>query len=122
MYNEIIQMPKFPGQMTGNLTGLILAVLEREPLHGYAVAREIEKRSSDALSFGEGAIYPALRILEQDGSVVSVWDTGGSGPARKVYHLTPHGTMELARFRDSWRAYTESVDRVLQGKPEQNPA
>ena len=93
--------------------GLILAVLESEPMHGYGIAREIEKRSADALSFGEGTLYPALRGMEQGGFVEANWDTSGSGPARKVYSLTPEGTLELARTRDAWRSYSSAVNQVL---------
>ena len=108
--------------MSGNLIGLILAVLESAPLHGYGIAREIEKRSSEALSIGEGTLYPVLRMLEQNGLVVASWDTSGPGAARKVYQLTPAGHTELDQFRDAWRAYSRSVDQVLGGLPGIQPA
>jgi DNA-binding PadR family transcriptional regulator len=38
----------------GSIQTLILAVLATKPLHGYGIAREIEKRSADILSFNEG--------------------------------------------------------------------
>ena len=101
----------------GNLAGLILAVLEDEPRHGYAIAREIERRSADALSFGEGALYPALKLLEQSEFVLGQWDTSGSGPARRVYHLTPEGAAELTRRRVAWQEYAKSIDQVLGGVP-----
>jgi len=110
-------MKKSALNISGNLLGLILAVLEAGPLHGYGIAREIERRSSDALSFGEGTLYPALRILEQDGFVVASWDTSGPGAARKTYDLTPSGKSELARFREAWREYSRSVESVLGGVP-----
>ncbi len=99
--------------ISGNLFGLILAVLESAPLHGYGIAREIESRSADALSFGEGTLYPALRALEQDRFIESGWDTSGPGAARKVYSLTPSGTQELARVRQAWLDYSRSVDKVM---------
>ena len=113
MYHSHRGMNKGSSQSSGNLVGLILAVLESEPMHGYGIAREIEKRSADALSFGEGTLYPALRGLEQGGFVEANWDTSGSGPARKVYSLTPEGTLELARTRDAWRSYSSAVNQVL---------
>lgn len=108
-------MPRNSGQVTGNLQGMILAVLERKSQHGYAVARQIELRSKEALSFGEGALYPALRSLERDGFVVSAWDTESSGPARRIYRITPEGSAELLRLQDAWRSYRRAVDRVLLG-------
>ena len=101
----------------GNLAGLILAVLEDEPRHGYGIAREIEKRSADALSFGEGALYPALKLLEKSEFVLGQWDTSGTGPARRVYHLTPEGAAELTRRRVAWHEYAKSIDQVLGGVP-----
>ena len=35
--------------LKGNTPTLVLAVLEDSPLHGYAIAREINRRSGDAL-------------------------------------------------------------------------
>ena len=75
----------------GSTPTLILAVLADGPRHGYAIAREIERRSDDALKMGEGALYPALRALERDGLLVSRWETMPSGPARRTYTLTPDG-------------------------------
>ena len=115
-------MGKASLNISGNLLGLILAVLEDAPLHGYGIAREIEKRSADALSIGEGTLYPALRVLEQDGFVQAAWDTSGPGAARKVYELTPSGKQELIRFREAWREYSRSVDKVLGGLPGIQPA
>ena len=115
-------MKKTPLNMSGNLPGLILSVLEAAPLHGYGIAREIEKRSADALSFGEGTLYPALRLLEQAGSLNAKWDTSGPGPARKVYRLTPSGKEELIRLREAWAEYARSIENVLNGVPKVQPA
>ena len=51
----------------GDLPILILAVLGDAPCHGYAIAREIERRSGGELGAREGALYPALRALESRG-------------------------------------------------------
>lgn len=101
--------------LRGNTPTLILAVLAQGPCHGYAIAREIERRSSDALSLGEGSLYPALRTLEGDGLVASAWEPQPSGPARRVYSLTDAGRAELARRARSWRDFVRSVDGVLGG-------
>jgi PadR family transcriptional regulator PadR len=109
--------------LKGNTPTLILAVLEEMPRHGYAIAREIERRSKDALSLGEGSLYPALRALETDGLVVSAWETqGGGGPARKVYSLTDAGRKELIKRTHSWRQFSRAIDDVLKGKGSAEPA
>ena len=81
----------------GDLPALILAVLGTEPRHGYAIAREVERLSDGALHLREGTLYPALRVLEQDGLVVGAWETQAKGADRKVYTLTdahPHDARE----------------------------
>lgn len=105
-----------------HLPTLILAVLTDGPRHGYAVAREIERRSADALTSGEGKLYPALRTLEADGLVQSKWETPPSGPARKVYTLTDSGRGTLARRTDEWRAWTQAMEAVLNGGSHAQPA
>src|SRR5580704_9405878 len=96
--------------LKGNIQTLILAILEGQPLHGYGIAREIERRSNAGLSFQEGSIYPALKALERDGFIVSAWETPNSGPARKVYRLLPQGGGELQKRKASWRELVGSID------------
>lgn len=107
-----------PPQSPGSLSNLVLAVLAEAPLHGYAIAREIERRTDDALSFGEGTLYPALRTLERDGFIVGKWDKEGEvGRPRKVYELTPEGIEQLKRVREEWYAYALSIDRLMRPEP-----
>jgi PadR family transcriptional regulator PadR len=99
--------------LKGNTPTLILAVLEAGPSHGYAIAREIERRSRDALRLGEGSLYPALRALERDGLVASRWEVQPTGPARKVYVLTEAGHAELAKRTRSWRQFAKAIENVI---------
>jgi PadR family transcriptional regulator, regulatory protein PadR len=101
--------------LKGNTRALVLAVLREAPLHGYAIAREIERRSENALKCGEGALYPALHALEQDGLVIGRWEVTGGGPARKVYALTDDGAGELKRQAQAWSRFVTAVDRVMDG-------
>jgi len=101
--------------MKGNTPTLILAVLAEAPRHGYAIAREIERRSQEALSLGEGSLYPALRLLEADGLVTSAWEPQPSGPARRVYSLTDGGRAELAKRTRSWREFVQAIEGVITG-------
>ncbi|MDR3689576.1 MAG: helix-turn-helix transcriptional regulator [Fimbriimonas sp.] len=102
-----------PELLKGNIQTLVLAVLEAGALHGYGISKEIERRSDDALSFGEGTVYPALKALEREGFIVGTWDNPPAGPARKMYTLTETGRREAARRRDVWERFTQTIDRVL---------
>ena len=97
----------------GSTPILILAVLAEGARHGYAIAREIERRSSDALSVGEGALYPALRALEREGLVQSEWQTQPSGPARRVYTLTDAGQVKLSSQVRAWSRFSQAVNDIL---------
>lgn len=111
MYNEIMNAEQ--ELKKGSTPILILAVLQDGPRHGYAIAREIERRSRDTLSVGEGALYPALRGLEREGFVQSAWETQGSGPARRVYTLTEDGMAKLAVHLRAWNRFSEAVNAVI---------
>ncbi len=99
--------------LKGNTPTLLLAVLAEGPRHGYAIAREIERRSDDALKMGEGSLYPTLRTLEGEGWIESRWEHPETGPARKVYVLTEAGRGELLRRARSWQRFSSAVDAVL---------
>lgn len=97
---------------------LILAVLNDAPLHGYAIAREIERRSDNVLTCQEGVLYPALRALENDELVAGNWEIQASGPARKIYTLTPKGKRDLAQRTQAWQKLNVAMNRVLGGRDE----
>jgi PadR family transcriptional regulator len=92
---------------------LVLHVLTRGASHGYAIARAVEAESDAALRMGEGTLYPVLRTLEVDGLLTSDWETVESGPARKVYRITPRGRAELQRRLRDWRSRVSALGRVL---------
>lgn len=100
----------------GDISTLALATLADGSRHGYAIAREVERISRDALTLREGSLYPALRVLEQDGLVTSEWITPpGGGPSRRVYSLTDEGRAELTRRTRDWRQYAVFMDTILGG-------
>jgi len=101
----------------GSTQTLILAVLEDGPLHGYAIAREIERRTDDALRISEGSLYPALRSLESDEFVSSTWEVQSSGPARRNYQLTEKGRGALIKQVSMWKHFAKAVSAVIEGDP-----
>ncbi|CAM5287801.1 hypothetical protein SNARM312S_03901 [Streptomyces narbonensis] len=61
----------------GHLDGLLLAVLEQGPLHGYAIITAVQQRSGGVLELRTGTIYPALQRLERVGLLSSSWQSSG---------------------------------------------
>lgn len=83
--------------LKGSTPTLIFAVLAEAPGHGYAIARRIQALSEDALSLGDGLLYPALRALEQRELILGEWKTTPAGPARRIYRITPAGAALATR-------------------------
>jgi PadR family transcriptional regulator, regulatory protein PadR len=98
--------------LKGHLDALILAVVAREPLHGYAIIEELKLRSGGDLALPEGTVYPALHRLEAAGLLASSWSQG-DGRRRRVYQLTRRGERELGARRGEWRHFVRVVDAVL---------
>jgi PadR family transcriptional regulator PadR len=101
--------------LKGNSPMLVLAVLAQEPLHGYAIAREIERRSQGALRCREGTLYPVLHSLERDGLVAATWERAANGRERRVYCLTEAGAAALLERQNAWERFTQGVRQVVDG-------
>jgi PadR family transcriptional regulator PadR len=103
--------------LKGTLDVLILKTLSWGPAHGYAVSRWIRQTTRDDLQIEEGALYPALRRLEERGSVESRWTRTQTGREAKVYHLTSAGRRQLQSEVSAWRRYVSVMTRVLEARP-----
>ena len=102
-----------PDALRGHLDALILAVLEPEPLHGYAIMEALQHRSGGALDLPTGTLYPALRRLDRAGYVDSEWSVVG-GRKRRTYRLTAAGVRVLTAERSDWRDFAAVIEGVLQ--------
>ena len=98
--------------LKGSTHLLVLAVLEKEDLYGYRITREIELRSENELSMGEGTLYPILHALEKESYVESYWKEF-DGRSRKYYHITRKGLKHLASLKAERKAFNSSMDKVL---------
>ena len=101
--------------LKGTLDVLILKTLSSRPAHGYAVAREIQQQSDQALIVEEGALYPALRRLEKRGLLTASWGQTDTGREAKFYSLTAAGKKQLKQAVADWDRYVEAMGLVLRG-------
>lgn len=99
--------------LKGTLDVLILKTLGGGALHGYAISRAIREHSADALAVEEGALYPALRRLEQRGLLKAHWGITESKREAKFYALTRAGQRQLDRATADWRRYVQAMAGVL---------
>lgn len=106
----------------GDIPTLILAVLAQGSCHGYAIAREVERRSGEVFRLREGSLYPALRALEADDAITGEWQKTGNAPPRRVYSITASGHKELAKRTRAWKQYAKAVNVLIGGKPDAQSA
>ena len=66
--------------------------------HGYELARDMTDCSLTDAAIDLGGLYRVLQRLEVEALVASEWDTSGSGPARRVYSITPAGEYRLREW------------------------
>lgn len=108
--------------LKGHLDGLLLAVLEAGPAHGYAVIEALRAASSGTFDLPTGTVYPALRRLEDDGLVKSAWQEPVGERRRRVYQLTAKGRKTLAAQRETWQQFSGAVSAVMNGRRTWAPA
>ncbi len=99
------------GRMRGFVQPRLLLQLAQKPAHGYELLEALG--ASDAPAPDPGTLYRTLRALEEDGLVRSAWETGDSGPARRVYELTEQGVEFLHAWAANIRATRAQLDRFL---------
>lgn len=100
-------------QQYRHLPAFILLALAERPVHGSAIHNVLMERMGLHRP-DTGAIYRTLQQLETDGAVVSEWDTSGSGPARKVYRLTPAGWEQLEQWRQEIEMRLAQLQKFLE--------
>jgi PadR family transcriptional regulator, regulatory protein PadR len=103
--------------LKGTLDVLILRTLSWQPLHGYGVSRWIREQSGDAFRVEEGALYPALRRLEERGLIAGEWSVTETGREAKYYALTPAGRDRMRSEVRDWSRYVDAMTRVLEARP-----
>jgi transcriptional regulator len=100
--------------LKGHLELLLLAAIQPEPAHGYAIAEALRARSNGAFDLSEGTLYPALHRLEHAGLVTSRWSEV-NGRRRRVYQLTAQGQKSLASRHGEWQDFSRAVQAVVGG-------
>jgi PadR family transcriptional regulator PadR len=94
---------------------LVLRLLSRREMYGYQIVEEIRRQTKEALSFGEGCIYPYLHYLEAEKQVSSE-RREVDGRSRNYYQLTPRGRKRLEELTGEWQRVTSGVALLMEGQ------
>lgn len=104
-----------PDFLTGVPELLVLRLLSRQPMHGYAVVQAIAAATEGKLTFGEGSIYPVLHRLESERKL-SIKRIEVNGRERVIYRTTKKGLTQLAESHSAWREIVDAVNTAFSGE------
>lgn len=92
---------------------LVLQTLSLAPLHGYGIAQQIARRSSDTLKVEQGSLYPALERLQAGGWITAKWGTSPTGRRARYYTITASGRRKLGQEISAFDNVVLAIARVL---------
>ncbi len=100
--------------MKGSIGSLLLSLIGQQPMYGYQIIKELQRRSQGYFKFKEGTLYPALHRLEKAGLVVGKWQMLPSGRQRRYYYITDKGQRLLAAKRSQWQDFAAAMNLIIQ--------
>jgi len=107
-------MAKPTDLLQGTLALLILKTIALQPMHGWGIAQRIRQVSKDVLQVNQGALYPALHRLEQQGWIRAKWGESENNRRAKFYSLTPDGAKYLRQEQAQWKRLSLAIELVLE--------
>ncbi len=104
----------------GTLKTIVLKLLEdNKKMYGYEITQRVKELTSEKIQITEGALYPTLHALENEGLVTTELEYMGKR-VRKYYTLSPTGKTktqeklsELADFMDTMRFLLDLKTRTV---------
>jgi DNA-binding PadR family transcriptional regulator len=86
---------------------VLLALLARQPAHGYELIRQLEEASGGFYAPSPGMVYPALTYLDEIGHAAAAAEGN-----RKLYTITEAGSAHLAAHKDEAEAILAALARI----------
>jgi PadR family transcriptional regulator PadR len=99
--------------LKGSTDTLLLSLINFQPLYGYQIIKDLEKRSRGYFLFKEGTLYPALHRLEKSGLIRSKWEKLSNGQERRYYYITEKGQHALIERLETWRDFYTAVNLIM---------
>ena len=102
--------------LPGTLDMLVLKTLSVQSMHGYAIARQIERLSDDVLRIEEGSLYPALQRMRQKGWIKAEWRLTPNNQRARYYTITTAGRKRLGVEETGFADMLAAIGRVMSTK------
>ena len=101
-----------PPFMSGVPELLLLRLLAQREMYGYELVKLVRLVTSEAISLGEGVIYPVLHNLERNGALKAK-RKAVKGRARVYYSLTAKGKRRLEHLQNDWHRIQSGINASL---------
>lgn len=96
--------------LKGTLEGIVLALLNEGPAHGYELTARLRERGFADIA--EGTVYALLNRIEKRRLVNVKKALSEKGPPRKMYSLNHLGRAQLEEFWRTWEALASRIDAL----------
>ncbi|MBV8817816.1 MAG: helix-turn-helix transcriptional regulator, partial [Acidobacteriaceae bacterium] len=73
----------------------------------------IRQASGEELQVTQGALYPALHRLEQQGWITAEWRKSETGREAKFYRLSAAGKVQLEKELAEWERLSNAIALVI---------
>ena len=97
----------------GTLEMMILRMLKRQPLHGYALVQHSKRTLEDLLQIEQGSLHPAPERPLKAELVKAEWGVSSTNSRVRIYRLTAAGAKHLEREVSGFERMLEGITRVL---------
>ena len=85
-------------------------------MHGFGIARWIQRTTDDVFQVEEGTLYPALYRMENKGWVKGEWRITENNRRAKYYRLTAAGKRRLAEEAKTWDLFAEAMAKIMRAE------
>lgn len=85
-------------------------------MHGVGIAERIGQVTRGAFTVKPGSLFPALRRLEQRGSIAGEWAASENNRRARYYKLTRAGRKQLVEEKTHWRRMTSAMNWMLESE------
>ena len=91
----------------------ILLLLVTNKTHGYELIQKLNQMDCIDGELEAATVYRMLRRMEQEGLIVSRWEHGEFGPARRQYELTAQGRKSLDDWAMALKARVKQIESFI---------
>src|SRR5436853_7699470 len=97
--------------MRGTLDAATLAVVAEQDGYGYDILRRL--RAGGLTEVGDASVYGTLRRRYRAGALTTYVMPSDEGPHRRYYGINDRGRTQLLEARETWSAFSRTLDRLL---------